>query len=176
METQSTGSQEQGPLRHQTQRLPAGGGGPCVLMVAAETISGATQLPAPDQTPSPSLAALQINSSPDQLLGSQSDCSRAPPFDVPTRPQENSSSSSTHLLILLCSLHPSHPCIAAQDHLPPEPVVSLESVLSFTSPLESASYFLILSGSLRPHESQHARPPCPSSTPGVHSDSRPSSQ
>ena len=29
---------------------------------------------------------------------------------------------------------------------------------------------------LRPHESQHARPPCPSPTPGVHSDSRPSSQ
>ena len=25
--------------------------------------------------------------------------------------------------------------------------------------------------SLRPHESQHARPPCPSPTPGVHSDS-----
>ena len=30
--------------------------------------------------------------------------------------------------------------------------------------------------SLRPPESQHARPPCPSPTPGVHSDSRPSSQ
>ena len=30
--------------------------------------------------------------------------------------------------------------------------------------------------SLPPHESQHARPPCPSPTPGVHSDSRPSSQ
>ena len=29
--------------------------------------------------------------------------------------------------------------------------------------------------SLWPHESQHARPPCPSPTPGVHSDSRPSS-
>ena len=28
---------------------------------------------------------------------------------------------------------------------------------------------------LRPHELQHARPPCPSPTPGVHSDSRPSS-
>ena len=42
-------SQEQGPLQHQTQRLPGGGGGLCVLMVAAETISGATQLPAPDQ-------------------------------------------------------------------------------------------------------------------------------
>ena len=29
---------------------------------------------------------------------------------------------------------------------------------------------------LRPHELQHARPPCPSPTPGVHWDSRPSSQ
>ena len=28
--------------------------------------------------------------------------------------------------------------------------------------------------SLRPHESQHARPPCPSPTPGVHSNSCPS--
>ena len=27
-----------------------------------------------------------------------------------------------------------------------------------------------------PHESQHTRPPCPSPTPGVHSDSRPLSQ
>ena len=34
----------------------------------------------------------------------------------------------------------------------------------------------VVSYSLRPHESQHTRPPCPSPTPGVHSDSRPSSQ
>ena len=34
----------------------------------------------------------------------------------------------------------------------------------------------VLSNSLRPHESQHARPPYPSPTPGVHSDSRPLSQ
>ena len=34
----------------------------------------------------------------------------------------------------------------------------------------------IVSISMRPHESQHARPPCPSPTPGVHSDSCPSSQ
>ena len=34
----------------------------------------------------------------------------------------------------------------------------------------------VMSDSLRPHESQHARPPCPSPTPGVHPDSRPSSQ
>ena len=33
-----------------------------------------------------------------------------------------------------------------------------------------------VSDSLRPHESQHARPPCPSTTPGVHLDSCPSSQ
>ena len=33
----------------------------------------------------------------------------------------------------------------------------------------------VVSGSLRPHESQHARPPCPSPSPGVHSDSRLSS-
>ena len=31
----------------------------------------------------------------------------------------------------------------------------------------------IVSDSLRPHESQHTRPPCPSPTPGVHSDSHP---
>ena len=33
-----------------------------------------------------------------------------------------------------------------------------------------------MSDSLWPHESQHARPPCPSPTPGVHSDSSPSTQ
>ena len=33
-----------------------------------------------------------------------------------------------------------------------------------------------MSDSLRPHESQHARPPCPSPTPGVHWDSCPLSQ
>ena len=34
----------------------------------------------------------------------------------------------------------------------------------------------VVSESLRPHESQNARPPCPSPTPGVHSNSRPSSR
>ena len=33
----------------------------------------------------------------------------------------------------------------------------------------------VVSDSLQPHESQHARPPCPSPTPGVHPNSRPSS-
>ena len=34
----------------------------------------------------------------------------------------------------------------------------------------------VVSDSLWPHESQHARPPCPSPTPGVHSNSHPSSR
>ena len=34
----------------------------------------------------------------------------------------------------------------------------------------------VVSNSLRPHESQHARPPCASPTLGVHSNSHPSSQ
>ena len=34
----------------------------------------------------------------------------------------------------------------------------------------------VMSDSLRPHESQHARPPCPSQTPWVYSNSCPSSR
>ena len=34
----------------------------------------------------------------------------------------------------------------------------------------------VMSNSLWPHESQHTRPPCPSPTPGVYSNSCPSSQ
>ena len=34
----------------------------------------------------------------------------------------------------------------------------------------------VVSDSLQPYESQHARPPCPSPTPGVHSNSCPSSR
>ena len=62
-------------------------------------------------------------------------------------------------------------------------------MLVSTAPLNSASVVYlcfkfknsvqfsrsVVSDSLRPHESQHTRPPCPSPTPGVHSDSRPSS-
>ena len=35
---------------------------------------------------------------------------------------------------------------------------------------------LVVSNSLLPHELQHTRPPCPSPTPGVHSNLRPLSQ
>ena len=50
---------------------------------------------------------------------------------------------------------------------------------SFNSEVKSISSVQfspsVVSDSLPPHESQHARPPCPSPTPGVHSDSCPSS-
>ena len=45
--------------------------------------------------------------------------------------------------------------------------------------LQSSSVQLrcsVVSDSLQPHESQYARPPCPSTTPRVYSNSRPSSQ
>ena len=63
------------------------------------------------------------------------------------------------------------------DELDKENVVStcvgVCSVAQFSSVQFSRS---IVSDSLRPHELQHARPPCPSPTPRVHSNSRPSSQ
>ena len=47
---------------------------------------------------------------------------------------------------------------------------------SFCGSISSIQLSLsVVSNSLRPHESQHARPPCPSPTPGVHSNSCPSS-
>ena len=50
---------------------------------------------------------------------------------------------------------------------------NLMSSVQFSSVQFSQS---VVSNSLRPHESQHARPPCPSPTPGVHPGSHPSSQ
>ena len=52
------------------------------------------------------------------------------------------------------------------------------SGLPFPSPIRSSDQISrsVVSDSLRPHESQHDRPPCPSPTPGVHPDSCPSSQ
>ena len=65
---------------------------------------------------------------------------------------------------------PRSPAIQAES-LPTEPPGKFlldQSSLQFSSVQFSRS---VVSDSLRPHESQHARPPCPSPTPGVHSDS-----
>ena len=53
----------------------------------------------------------------------------------------------------------------------------LSLALFMQTPFSSVQFSCsVMSNSLWPHESQHSRPPCPSPTPGVHSDSRPSSQ
>ena len=51
--------------------------------------------------------------------------------------------------------------------------VSRVSFIKFSSVQFSRS---VVSNSLQPHELQHARPPCPSPNPRVHSDSCPSGQ
>ena len=70
-----------------------------------------------------------------------------------------------------CSLHWVKSCIKKGTWIciaPPPHLVSLSTSVQFSRS--------VVSDYLQPHESQHARPPCPSPTPGVHSDSRPSSQ
>ena len=53
----------------------------------------------------------------------------------------------------------------------------LEQIQVHTGSFSSVQFsHSIMSDSLRPHESQHARLPCPSPTPWVHWNSRPSSQ
>ena len=48
----------------------------------------------------------------------------------------------------------------------------------YGKPLDHSVQFScsVVSDSLRPHESQHARPPCPPPSPGIHSHLCPSSQ
>ena len=50
---------------------------------------------------------------------------------------------------------------------------TVKPILTISSVLFSRS---VVFDALRPHESQHARPPCPSPIPRVHPKSRPSSQ
>ena len=50
------------------------------------------------------------------------------------------------------------------------------SLVTWGSQLSVQVSHSVVSDSLRPHELQHARPPCPSPTPGDHSDSCPLSR
>ena len=53
-------------------------------------------------------------------------------------------------------------------------LMRLMDILIFQCFFQSVQFsHSVVSDSLRPHESQHTRPPCPSPTPGVHPDSRP---
>ena len=54
--------------------------------------------------------------------------------------------------------------------------ISIKEINTIYLPISPVEFsHSVVSNSLQPHESQHARPPCPSPTPGVHSNSRPSS-
>ena len=91
-----------------------------------------------------------------------------------------------HYLVELAQIHvhwvgnaiqPFHPW------LPPSPTFNLSQHQGLFQWFGSSNQFSsvqfspsVVSNSFLPHESQHARPPCPSPTPGVHSDSRPLSQ
>ena len=67
-------------------------------------------------------------------------------------------------------------CFHIQD-LEHFPQSSLVRLCGQFLPLSSVQFSRsVVSDSLWPRESQHARPPCPSPTPGVHSDSCPLSQ
>ena len=62
------------------------------------------------------------------------------------------------------------------DHSAACPGASVSALRPLEATLHSAASVqfssVAQSDSLRPHELQHARPPCPSPTPGVHSNSR----
>ena len=56
-------------------------------------------------------------------------------------------------------------------------IFAMVSFVSFAFQFSSVQFsHSVMSDNLRPHELQHIRTLCPSSTPGVHSDSHPSSQ
>ena len=70
--------------------------------------------------------------------------------------------------ILFKRAPPSRHLITSQS-----PHLQIPSHMGFRSDQISRS---VVSDFLQPHESQHTRPPCPSPTPGIHWDSRPSNQ
>ena len=90
-------------------------------------------------------------------------------------------------------IKPRSPALQA-DSLPPEPpgisILKLNKntffryvlpyfyfTFSFQTMFSSVQFSRsVVSDSLWPHESQHARPPCPSPSPGIHSNSCPSSR
>ena len=79
----------------------------------------------------------------------------------------------THIHRLSDAIQPSHPLSSPSLPAPNPSQRQCLYRIHFSSLQFSCS---VMSDSLRPHESQHTRPPCPSPTPGVHSDSHPSTQ
>ena len=81
--------------------------------------------------------------------------------------------------LLLPALTSSQPCLQwISPPCPQSPKTTCTQVLSTDCGLDNSVQFShsVMSNSLRPHGLQHARPPCPSATPGAYSNSRPSSR
>ena len=71
------------------------------------------------------------------------------------------------------------PIFCSSKHVHPNIEHLVKNLEEFSWPLKFSSVQFsrsVMSDSLRPHESQHARPPCPSPTRGVHSNSCSSSR
>ena len=65
-------------------------------------------------------------------------------------------------------------CIHDWKNNQPTPVMMIIFMLTWLASVQFSRS--VMFNSLGPHELQHTRPPCPSPTPGVHSDSCPMSQ
>ena len=66
----------------------------------------------------------------------------------------------------------SHPYVTTGKTIALTRWTFIDEVMSLLFNMPSQFSHSVVSNSLRPHESQHARPPSPSPTPGVHSDLR----
>ena len=91
--------------------------------------------------------------------------------------------SSVCMPILLSQFVPPFPSppwstslFSASLFLPCKYVLLYMGPYSFKATKAIDQFGSVLSNSLLPHESQHTRPPCPSATPGVHSNLCPSSR
>ena len=71
-------------------------------------------------------------------------------------------STLSHEFLLYCKIHPDFPCLCQGLS---QNLAHIESVSQFSHS--------VMLDSLQPHELQHARPPSPSPTPGVYSNSCP---
>ena len=71
-----------------------------------------------------------------------------------------------HIVNIICQIFFETWGLCMSTHIIPLSVISIFSPFEF-------QFSSVMSDSLRPRGLQHTRPPCPSSTPGVYSNSRP---
>ena len=81
-----------------------------------------------------------------------------------------------HITFIFVRLHQEKQCLFI-DNVRPLHRMQPHGMWKAKSDVSSVQFSRsVVSDSLQPHESQHARPPCPSPSPRVHTNSRPSSR